>query len=453
MYLMKRVLRFMLTALLAVYTGNLTAQTDLRVSDNGRFLQHRDGSPFFYLGDTAWELIHRLDREEVVAYLQDRSEKGFTVIQTVILAEHNGLTEPNAYGAIPLTDNDPSSPVEAYFEHVDFVLDKAAELNIYVALLPTWGDKLFKDKWGAGPEIFDTANARAYGEFLGRRYFERRNIIWVIGGDRNPRDNSTDVQVWRALARGIVDASGGNENVMMTFHPQTASSRWFHDDDWLDFNMLQTSHCANTKVWEKIDADYQRSPIKPVMDGEPMYEEIPVCFDLANGYADPNDIRRKAYLSLFAGAHGHTYGCNNIWQMYVPERKGVLHPTKPWHESLDLPGAQAMKFVRALMESRPMFDRVPDQSMIVDNTDNYKERIQATRGLSYAFIYSSYGLPFQLVMGRITGRRVLATWYNPRTGEKQREGFVKNKGIKQFTPPSSGNDSDWVLILDDVQKL
>lgn len=429
-----------------------TAQTDLRVSDNGRYLVHTDGTPFFYLGDTAWELFHRLDREDATTYLTNRAAKGFTVIQAVVLAEHDGLHDPNPYGHTPLLNDDPTQPNEAYFAHVDFIVDKAAELGLHLALLPTWGDKLFKNKWGVGPEVFNPQNAYAYGRYIGRRYQDRKNIIWVIGGDRNPREDSADVEVWRAMARGITDAVGGNEKVLMTFHPQTASSKWFHEDDWLDFNMLQTSHCADTRVWEKISHDYNLPTVKPTMDGEPMYEEIPVCFDLEkNGYADPNDIRRRAYLSLFAGAHGHTYGCNNIWQMYEPDRTRHIEATMPWYESLDLPGANAMTHVRKLMESRPMLERVPDQSLLVGTvSDNYKERVQATRGQAYAFIYTSSGLPFELQLGKISGKKVQASWFNPRTGEATKAGRYRNSGTRAFTPPTQGDDQDWVLILDDA---
>ncbi len=97
----------------------------LRVSDNHRFLVHEDGEPFFYLGDTAWELFHRLDREDAALLLQDRAAKRFTVIQAVVLAEYEGLTVPNAYGHLPLLDNDPTRPNEAYFEHVDAIMAQA----------------------------------------------------------------------------------------------------------------------------------------------------------------------------------------------------------------------------------------------------------------------------------------------------------------------------------------
>ena len=119
----------------------------LRVASSGRTLETVEGEPFFYLADTAWELFHRLDRDEAHLYLEDRAEKGFTVIQAVALAEMDGLRTPNAYGHTPLSELDPARPtvVEGpendYWDHVDFVIELAESLGLRIGLLPTWGDK------------------------------------------------------------------------------------------------------------------------------------------------------------------------------------------------------------------------------------------------------------------------------------------------------------------------
>ena len=154
----------------------------LKVADDHRTLITADGKPWVYLGDTAWELFHRLNREDADAYLTDRASKGFNVIQAVALAEFGGLVEPNAYGHLPLENNDPTKPLEPYFQHVDYIVDKAASLGMRVGFLPTWGDKVNR-KWGEGPEIFTPVNARILGEWLGRRYKDKP-IIWIVGGDR-----------------------------------------------------------------------------------------------------------------------------------------------------------------------------------------------------------------------------------------------------------------------------
>ena len=428
----------------------------LRVSDNKRFLVTKEGKPFFWLGDTAWELFHRLSREEADKYLKDRAAKGFTVIQAVVLAELDGLHDPNAYGEIPLENDDPTKPREAYFQQVDYVINKASQLGLYIALLPTWGDKIFKDRWGTGPEIFNTLNAKAYGKWIGNRYKNATNIIWVMGGDRTPDEKAKSV--WRSMAAGIVEGTGGFDKALMTFHPQPnnmedgGSSKYFHTDEWLDFNMLQTGHCRENNIWDRIQAVYNRKPVKPVLDGETLYEDHPVCFNAKDlGISSAYDVRKHAYLDVFAGAFGHTYGCHDIWQMYTPDRTSVNGARIPWYVALDLPGATQMKFLRQLIESRNMLERVPDQSIITD-ARGAGDRVQATRGKEYLFVYSSQGKPITINMGKITGKEVTSFWYNPKNGEEKMIGRFANKGQQTFNPPTAGYGQDWVLVIDDAEK-
>jgi len=424
------------------------------VSDNQRYLQTSDGQPFFWLGDTAWELFHRLNREEATRYLKTRAEQGFTVIQAVALAELDGLGAPNPYGELPLENNDPTKPRDAYFRHVDFIIDQAAKEGLFIALLPSWGDKVFTDRWGKGPEVFTVDNARAFGRYLGTRYKNRKNIVWVMGGDRNPR-NEADVAIWRSLAAGVEESVGGSKNALMTFHPQpnsledAGSAKWFHNDKWLDFNMFQTGHCRENNVWDRIQVAYNKIPVKPVIDGETLYEDHPVCFNAKDlGISSAYDIRKHAYLDVFAGAFGHTYGCHDVWQMYAPGREPVNGPNHYWYDALNLPGATQMKHLRRLMESRPMLDRVPDQDLIT-NAGHTNDRIQATRGKNYAFVYSSQGQPFTVNLGKISGDKLTVSWYNPRNAELKEAEEVPNKGQRKFSPPGSGYGQDWVLILDD----
>lgn len=426
-----------------------------KVSENKRFLL-RDDKPFFWLGDTAWELFHRLDRADADYYLQKRADQGFTVIQAVGLAELDGLDAPNAYGEKPLVNNDPTQPNENYFKHVDYIIDKAASYGLTIAFLPTWGDKVFKNTWGKGPEIFNENNAKAYGKWLSMRYKSKPNIIWVLGGDRQPRKDSRDVEIWRAMAAGIAEGAGGHDNVLVTYHPQPnkeGSSEWFHDDEWFDFNMFQTGHCRDTPVYDLIQRSYNRTRVKPVIDAEPVYEDHPVCFNAKeNGTSSAYDVRKSAYLDLFAGAFGHTYGCHDIWQMYAPGREAVNGPHLFWQQALDLPGALEMKHVRRLLESRPITERVPDQSIVVEGDLPAAERVQATRGADYLFVYTAAGKPFSIQPGKISGSELTAFWYDPRTGKTRDAGKVSNQSVNKFVPPTSGYGHDWVLVVDDASK-
>ncbi len=439
------------------FLATSTAFAQLQVSGNGRFLQTADGKPFFWLGDTAWELFHRLTREEAELYLKNRAGKGFTVIQAVVLAELDGLHTPNAYGEVPLDNDDPTKPREAYFQHVDFIIRKAQDLGLYIGLLPTWGDKVFRDAWGTGPEIFTPENAQIYGRWIGNRYKNQKNIIWILGGDRNPR-NADDGAIWRSLAQGIEEGTGGPDKALITFHPQPnaleegGSAKWFHGDAWLDFNMFQTGHCRENNVWDRIQYAYNLDPVKPVLDGESLYEDHPVCFNAKDlGTSSAYDVRKVAWLDVFSGAFGHTYGCHDIWQMYAPHRTPVNGPHFPWYVALDLPGAAQLKFLRQLIESRPMFDRVPDTSFVTDAL-HANDRIVVTRGKDYAFIYSSEGKPFIVNTGKISGKDLVAHWYDPRSGDVRQAGEFSRKGRLAFTPPTSGYGQDWVLILDDASK-
>ena len=230
----------------------------ITVSENHRFLITETGEPFFWLADTDWEIFHRLTLEEAEFFLKNRQSKGFNVIQAVALAEFDGLHTPNAYGEYALLEDDPTRPNEAYFRHVDAVIRMAADHGIYVALLPTWGDKV-AHMWGVGPIVFNEENACIYGRWLGERYRGDTNIIWVLGGDRPAFTDTHDYRpIWRAMAAGIDEGVG--RRVIKTYHPsgRQSSSQWLHEEEWLDFNMMQSGHGSgrSTPTWEMITHDY-----------------------------------------------------------------------------------------------------------------------------------------------------------------------------------------------------
>ncbi|MBI1357320.1 MAG: DUF4038 domain-containing protein [Acidobacteria bacterium] len=459
-----RIERWGLGLLLALAVA-ASADPRLKVSDDRRSLVRENGEPFFYLGDTVWELFHRYGREDVVRYLDDRASKGFTVIQAVALAEFDGLHAPNPYGFTPLIDDDPTrpdvrpGPENDYWDHVDFAVDAANQRGLTVGFLPSWGDK-WNILRGVGPEIFTPQNAEAYGEWLGTRYRDK-DLIWILGGDRTI-DEDDDAAIIRAMARGLRRGDGGAH--LMTFHPRGghSSSENFHDDEWLDFNMRQNGHNASfTEAYARTIEDYRRTPTKPVIDGEPIYEDHPVSFRAQeNGHSVAADVRRPLYWDLFSGAFGHTYGHHSIWQMWQPGRKPVNYPLLPWFEALDAPGAGQMQYGRRLLESRPLAGRIPDDAVIVPDEvatavpGAGKYRLKATRdaGGAWAMVYTPSGRPFTVDFGKLSGEEVRAWWFNPRDGAAQQIGVFPRQGQRRFFPPAPGEMLDWVLVLDDVSK-
>ncbi len=447
-----------LLLLSTLLSGQAPSLPRLRVSDNKRFLVTADGRPFFWLGDTAWELFHRLTREDADRYLQNRSKLGFTVIQAVALAEFDGLGQPNPYGHTPLANNDPTQPNDAYFGHVDWIVKRANALGLYVGLLPTWGDKWNRAKFGVGPEIFTPANAETYGRWLGQRYRDA-GIVWIVGGDR-PIDNDTHREIIRGLARGLRAGDAGAH--LITFHPPggQSSSTWFHDEEWLDFNMRQNGHTTEfTARYELTRADYDRTPTKPVLDGEPVYEDHPISFDAKRlGHSISADVRRALYWDLFSGAFGHTYGHHSVWQFLAAGREPVNNPLLPWTEAIEQPGARQMLYGRGLIESRPFLTRIPADDVIVASAvptsvpGAGRHRFVATRDTdrTYAMVYVPVGRRFSVKMDCIGGAKITAWWYNPRDGRATAAGTFKNVGEQQFIPPDPGELLDWVLVLDDA---
>lgn len=437
----------------------------LQVSNNQRFLQYGDGEPFFWLGDTGWLLFQKLSREEADRYLQDRREKGFTVIQAMVIHD---LPETNVYGDTAFIDKDPARPNTApghlpedttaydYWDHVDYVVDLAAEKGIYMALVPIWGSAAKTDPDGE-------AWAATYASWLANRYNNRPNIIWLNGGDIRGDEVP---EIWQHIGQTL-DAVAPNH--LITFHPfgRTQSSTWFHDAPWLDFNMFQSGHRRYDQIretddpetwkgednWRYVAEDYARTPAKPTIDGEPSYEGIPQgLHDPEEPYWTAADARRYAYWSVFAGAFGHTYGHNAVMQMHQPNSgEGAYGVRNFWYEAIDDSGAVQMQHLKNLMLSRPFFERLPDPSLIAEDNGSKYDYVVATRGESYAFMYTYTGRAFDVAMGKISGDTVEAHWFNPRNGAVTSIGRFENAATRHFDPPGQARPgNDWVLILDGV---
>ncbi|MCB1021415.1 MAG: glycoside hydrolase family 140 protein [Acidobacteria bacterium] len=430
----------------------------LQVAPGGRYFQHADGRPFFWLGDTAWLLFKRLTREEADDYLEDRRRKGFNVIQAMVL---HGADDVNAYGAAALVDEDPGQPKTTpgadwmkegeydFWDHVDWVVEKAAEKELFVAMVAAWGSNARSGKLNEG-------NVEAYTRFLADRYGDRPNIIWVTGGDTQ---GDRETAVWQTMGRLFKQL---DPDALVTFHPfgRTQSSTWFHKEPWLDFDMFQSGHrrydqddspdAKGEDNWRYVEADRALEPPKPTLDGEPSYEGIP------QGLHDPKEpywtdaaARRYAWWAVFAGAAGHTYGHSAIMQMHKPEHgKGAYGVRETWDVALQSPGSAQMQHLKNLILARPGFERVPDQSLVAGRNGKRYDYVIATRGPDYAYLYTYTGRDFSVRLGALPGTTLQASWYNPRNGESQPLGAIDNSGERAFNPPGEpalGND--WALTL------
>jgi len=459
-----------LASCLAVEVTLAAVNGDLRVSANHRYLEFQNGKSFFYLADTAWELFHRLNREEASRYLTNRSQKGFTVIQAVVLSELDGLTVPNANGDLPLIGGDIDKPNERYFQHVDFIVNKAEELGLFIGMLPTWGKY-----WKSSSTIFPNPEAaRRYGRFLGSRY-RAKPIIWILGGDR-AIDNAQERATVDALAEGLRE--GDEHRHLITFHPVGPgdSSEMLNDAPWLDFNMFQSSHAARDHDnGLYVERDLRLKPERPTLDGENRYEEIPVGFYLAGMSGlqrfDDFDVRQAAYWSLLAGACGYTYGDNNVWQMYRPSssesekgiaglfsnpwmggKGGIIGANVEWSRALDRAGAYQMQYVRKLFGSLPFEKLVPDQAIILNGPTTGGGKIRSARASdgSFAIIYSPFGEAFTLNKAVVRAQKLKEFWFDPRYGTSYEIDEPERWGIQTYSPPTMGRGHDWILVIEDA---
>jgi len=433
----------------------------LRVSDNGRFLVREDGSLFFWMGDTGWAL-GTLPPEDVDLYLSHRAQHGFNVIQMNCTHRRAGHADSE-----PFLNRDSDTPNEAYWSKVDALVTRAQEYAIYLALVPMWG--------GEYARAFGTDAEQAYrlGRWLGERYAPQPNVLWISSGEYDSINGfvlpitAEQRSLFTALGRGLRDGHGGAN--LTTIHPGVAftSSLDFHQEKWLDFNMLQSGHendreaFGHPENYTSIAHDYNLAPTKPVLDGEPFYEDTPdgiwIHKDTERPRGGADVVRRKAYWAVLAGAFGHTYGHNDMCTFFEPTPPGQ-GPAPPlgsaqryhWKEALDAPGALQMKRLRALMESHSSVDRIPDQSLLVSPPGSGLTHLQATRAAdgSFALVYLPAGGTVTVDLSRLAGPEATATWFDPRTGACTEVGTCAGKGERSFTAPGEnvlGND--WVLVL------
>jgi hypothetical protein len=438
--------------------------------------------PFFWLADTAWTLLCHLKPAEARLYFEKRRSQGFNVIQMAALDPETNPDLSNALGEIPFVKTHPLELNPDYFTYLDEILDLADQTGLYIAMLPTWGELVTGWTWtgdGIGKH-FDTRNAYDYGHWLGTRYRDQSNIIWVLGGDRHPVHGGEDYRpVWRAMAEGIGRGVTGHalhwdtpdptwKDVLITYHTCFtdspliySSSNWLHADAWLGFNMIQSGHRQQVESYHQICADYDLQPIRPVLDGEANYEDWQFNAGCGEDFHRDWNVRKRAYWSVLAGACGHTYGHTSVWCMLSPERE--LEPGKlSWRGALDRPGAHQMIHLRRLFESRPVFDAEPDQTPLLGNSwvaGSMNTRLQARvdRQGRFAIVYTTSGgtIPFDLRY--LTGNKVWAWWFDPRTGmvcdahgAPTDHPFyeIPADGIHRFQPPTRGTNNDWVLVLD-----
>lgn len=354
------------------YTGHnaLYVHGPLRVSQNRRYLEHLDGTPFFWLGDTWWMgLCHRLHwPDEFKTLTNDRVKKGFTVIQIVA-----GLY-PDMPPFDPRGANEAGYPWDPqfkrirpeYFDEADKRLGHLVDSGLTPCIVGAWGYFL---------PLMGEKKAEQHWRYLVARY-GAWPVVWCVAGEANlpyyrakgfPYDDREQVKGWTNVARYLRQIDAYHRP--MTIHPTgigRLSARHAIDDvSLIDIDMLQTPHGTQNAVAPTIETvrqSYADKPVLPVIDGEAAYEML--------GNSIPTEwTRRMFWICMTNGTAGHTYGANGIWQC---NRRGQPHGpspwvgspptgygTIPWDEAMNLPGSTQVGLGKKLFEQYQWWKFVP----------------------------------------------------------------------------------------------
>ena len=421
-------------------TVKVTAATPdypLKRAANARYLVDQRGRPFLIQGDSPWSLMVQLTNEETEQYLINRHRKGFNSI-IVNLIEHFACDNPpyNRYGEPPFTTpGDFSTPNPAYFAHVDWVLKKAGEYGIQVFLVPSYlGSNGGNEGWYQEMLANGVDRLRDYGRYLGDRYKDFKNIVWLEGGDYNPPNK----ELVDAIAEGILDF---DSNHLHTVHcaVETSALEYYPDAAWLNINNTY----SYTQVLAKSRADYARTPVIPFFLVESKYEG----YDFSN-----QDIRRQAYWSIFSGSCGQFFGAYPVWGFFPG-----------WQQAMDGEGSQDMANLKRLMDSRSWWTFVPDMDNTIivagfgdpDSSDPSQYYVTAERAPdgSSLWAYIPTGRTITVDMSKVSGLQAQTWWYSPRTGIATSIGKFSTVGLRDFTSPANEEASqDWIFVADDVSR-
>jgi uncharacterized protein DUF4038/concanavalin A-like lectin/glucanase superfamily protein/collagenase-like protein with putative collagen-binding domain len=419
----------------------------ISVAPSGRYLVDEKGAPFLMTGDSPQALIGNLTESDAELYFASRRAEGFNTVWINLLCNnYTGCRNDGATwdGVQPFTTpGDFSTPNEAYFAHVDRILRLAGEYGLVVVLDPA-------ETGGWLSTMIDNGvdKLRAYGRYLGERYRDFPNIIWMHGNDYQDWGPTNDPYVM-AVALGIGDVD--------TRHVQTVELNYttsgsLDDEAWAPIIRLNASY-TYSPTYEQVLKDYNRSNFLPTFLVEASYESE----QTGGPFGTPQQLRRQEYWSLLSGATGQLFGNHYTWQFLCPQRDGSGNCIGGWKDQLDTPGQTQFGYVKALFGPRRWSDLVPDQNHTVITgglgtfgTNDYVTVASSPDGtLAIAYVPSSRTLTVDL--SKFSGS-VTARWYDPTTGTftSASDSPLPNVDSQQFTTPgaNAAGDDDWVLVLE-----
>ncbi len=413
----------------------------IRISENGRHLEHANGKPFLWMGDTAWNGALKSTATAWDTFLTDRVNKGFTGVQFVTTQWR--AADGNLEGEVAYSGFDDIEINPYFFNRIDDRIDAINDTGLLAAPVLLWALGEPDRNPGRLPE----SQAVKLARYIVARY-GGHHVLWILAGDENYAEESGER--WRSIGRAVFEAPHPG---LVTTHPQ--GRQWFFDDfldeDWLDVIIYQSSHGGGpgTLNWLQMGPPAQKwtnSPTRPIFNSEPGYEDH-VAWEIDEIHSG-DDVRRQFYWSLLnTPVAGLTYGAHGIWSWEIEPATPMNHPNsgiaKPWHEAMHLPGSTYFMHAAALFESLDWPSLRPAPTLIVNQSPDPLHHIGAATSADgkLAVVYQPTGGMLALDVGKLTGG-LTATWFNPRDGNRM---SAKFEATGKFESPDS---QDWVLLLE-----
>ena len=402
-----------------------TLLSPIRPSSNGRYFTDPGGEPVFWLGDTQWELFRCHSEDTAMQILRDRRSKGINVILIMLIGldkvrfgDESTAPYADPNGQLPWTDDDPLRPNESYFRRIDSMirLGEQTGQTFCVGVYHQWQY-----------ETVTIDKARAWGHWVGERYRDVPNLIWSM----YPRAEPGYIPVCRELAAGLQAGDGGAHLISIHPDPAVASSSFMPDEEWLAFNMIQTCMSFD-RIHEAVTADYARTPAKPVVMAEGAYEGLEF-----GRVQSAHDVRKQAWWSQMSGGH-HVYGHNDAW--VNPSALG------DW---LGSQGSQHLKVFREAFASIDgWWDLVPDQSLFASGVGEGFSLNTAARSAEGRWVLAYLSDPSTVSLrldDLADSKEAIATWIDPRTGDRIPMGPVNPSDPLACTTPKGWEDA--VLLI------
>lgn len=404
-----------MSALLPV-NAQPSANHSISISPNGHYFIDRKGNPFLWIGDTEWELFNQLTAKEAGSLMIERKKQGFNAIQvmvTGVFPEWADIIHTERWkGTKAWINNDPLKPDEDYFRRVDSIVAIAEKSELLLII----GVYHARDV-DAGR--INVQNAYPWAKWLATRYRNAGNIIWSM----YPHAVEGSIPVIRATVKGILEGDGGSHLITMHPDPSPKSSSFMNPEPWLNFNTLQT-WSRDYLNFEMVKADYEKTPVKPVVNGEARYEE--------EDSTTPFQVRRSAYWSYLAGGF-YSYGHRDNWKS--------PHSWRTWYNT---PGALQMKILGELLNSLEWWKMIPDQTILLSEIKGNVAARSADGDWIIAYITNKE--PVAVNMHKITVKgSATAMWINPVTGKRSKIGSIDTTGSHTFYPPEGEEDA--VLLI------